>query len=88
MDALKKIFPTAFGVKGSDTSSMIKALVVHIIMFVVASVAIWLVGFLTGWVPLLGSLVGLILKLIGILVDVYAVAGIVIAILCYLNILK
>ena len=43
---------------------------------------------ITGWIPVVGGLVGIILKLIGALVDVYVLAGIVIQVLVYTKVIK
>lgn len=48
----------------------------------------WVVGFVTGWIPVVGALVGIVLRLIGIVVDVYAIAGIVLSVLNYCGMLK
>ena len=88
MDILKKFFPVAFGVKEKDSSTLIKSLVVHIIAFVIASVAIWAVGFITGWIPVVGTVVGWVLRLLGFIVDAYALIGIVVSVLNYCGVLK
>ena len=45
-------------------------------------------GLITGWIPVIGAIVGLVLKLAGALVDVYVVAGIVIQVLVYTKVIK
>ena len=47
-----------------------------------------LVGLLLGWIPLVGFLVGLILNILGTVVDVYAVAGVILTLLVYFKIIK
>ena len=88
MDMLKKFFPFAFAVKEKDSSSLIKSLVIHIIAFVVASVLMWVVGLITGWIPVVGTLVGIVWRLLGAIVDIYALAGIVLSVLNYCGMLK
>jgi hypothetical protein len=53
-----------------------------------AGVLIFLSGLVTGWIPVLGKLVGWVLGIVGALVDVYVVAGIVIQILVFAKIIK
>ena len=45
-------------------------------------------GLLTGWIPVVGPVLGIVLSAIGTLVEVYTVAGIVIKFLAYFNVLK
>ena len=43
---------------------------------VIGALVGWLVGTLLGWIPVIGFVVGLILKIAGTIVDVYAIGGI------------
>ena len=47
-----------------------------------------LAGLLTGWIPVLGAIIGVVLGLLGSRVSVYCVAGIVIRFLTYFNVIK
>ena len=60
----------------------------YIVIAIVASLLIWVAGFVAGWIPAVGALVGWILRIVGIVVDVYVVAGIVLTILVDLKIVK
>lgn len=86
MDALKKIFPYSFGAK--DTGAFVIKIIVYIVATIIGSVLLGLTGAITGWIPVVGTLVGIILGAIGTLIDVYCVAGIVILVLVYLKVLK
>jgi Kef-type K+ transport system membrane component KefB len=55
---------------------------------IIAGLIIGLAGLLTGWIPVVGPVLGIILSAIGTLVEVYTVAGIVIKFLAYFNVLK
>lgn len=86
MDMIKKYLPHAFA---ADTQErMIGALIIYAVVLVAGIVISWLIGTLLGWIPLIGIVVGLILKIAGIIIDVYAIAGIVLTLLTYFKVLK
>ncbi|MBR2482099.1 MAG: hypothetical protein IKB58_04515 [Oscillospiraceae bacterium] len=86
MDMIKKYLPHAFA---ADTQErMIGAVIIYVAILVVGLVVSWLIGTLLGWIPLIGIVVGLLLKIAGIIIDVYAVAGIVLTLLVYFKVLK
>lgn len=72
MDMLKKFFPYSFGAKD------VTALVIKILVYVAGG---YLLGFLIGWIPLVGGIVGAIVSL-------YSTVGWILAILDYLKVLK
>ena len=78
MDLLKKFFPYSF--RANDVSSLIITILVYIVADVICGFAI---GLLSG-IPLIGILIGLVGSLLGI----YFFAGIIIAVLNFLKILK
>lgn len=78
MDILKKVFPFSFGVK--DVASLIIKILVYIVVGVVIGFAL----FLLAHIPIVNLVVGLV----GALVEIYLLAGIVIAILDFCNVLK
>lgn len=80
MDTLKKIFPHAFKVKPEDVSS----LVISILIYAVLGIAGGLVITLLSHLPIISIICGAL----GSLVDLYAIAGIVIAILVYAKVIK
>lgn len=86
MDMLKKLFPRAFA--ATEQSKLINALIVYVVILVVGALVGWLVGTLLGWIPVIGFIVGLILKIAGTIVDVYAIGGIVLTLLVYFKVLK
>ena len=55
---------------------------------ILAGVVIGLANTLFGWVPFLGSLLALIFKAIGALVDLYVTAGIVVLVLVFCKVIK
>ncbi len=76
---LQKLWPTPFKIKKGSLGSFLFQLIVFLIVVAVFSV---LMGVLSG-VPI----VGIIFKIVGALMDAYAVVGIVLCILCFLGIL-
>lgn len=86
MDMLKKLFPRAFAATVQD--KLINALIVYIVIAVVGALVGWLIGTLLGWIPVIGFIVGLILKIAGTIVDVYAIGGVVLTLLVYFKVLK
>ena len=86
MDMIEKYLPHAFA---ADTKErMIGALIIYAVILVVGAIVSWLIGTLLGWIPLIGIVIGLLLKIAGIIIDVYAVAGIVLTLLVYFKVLK
>ena len=86
MDMLKKLFPNAFA--ASEKDNFVKALILYIVIAVIGAVVGWVVGTLLGWIPVVGLLVGLILKIAGTIVDVYAIAGVVLTLLVFFKVIK
>ena len=79
MEMLQKIFPLSF--KRTDSlGSLIIGILIYIVVGALAGFAIGLL-----WVV---PVVNLVIGLVGGLIDIYVVAGIVIQILVYMNILK
>ena len=86
MDSLKKLFPLSWSyTKG--VGNLIVGILLYVLVGIVAGALIWLAGFVTGWIPVLGMLVGWVLRVIGILVDVYVIAGIVLQILVFCKVI-
>ena len=87
METLKKLFPLSF--KRTDTAgNLIVGILLYIIVGVIAGAVITLATMLSGWIPVLGAILGWALGVIGSLIGVYTLAGIVIQILVFANVLK
>lgn len=86
MDMLKKFFPYSFGAK--DTNSLVVKIVVYVVAAVLAGVVLWLAGALTGWIPVLGGIIGTLLGIVGWVIEVYVVIGIVLLLLDYFKVIK
>lgn len=81
MNYLKMIFPFAFK-DTKTTNGLVVSLVLHIVLgAVVTIVGALLVGLFSG-IPVLGTILAFFFRLIYLLVDLYAVIGIFLALLC------
>lgn len=87
METLKKLFPLSF--KRTDTvGNLIVGILIYLVVGILAGVLIAVSGLVTGWIPMVGAIVGIALKLIGGLVDVYVLAGIIIQVLVFAKVIK
>ena len=77
MEKFAKFFPLSTQCTDSDT------LVKNVVIYIVAAVIIALVGALLGWVPV----VGLVLKIILWVCDLYFFIGLILCFLIYFNII-
>ena len=87
MDILKKLFPLSWKY-ANDVANVIVGAILYVVAGIIAGAVIWLAGAVTGWIPLLGALVGWVLGILGSLFEVYVIAGIVVLILVYLKVIK
>ena len=87
MDMLKKIFPLSFKEK-KDVAALVINLIIHLVVAIIGGAVITLAGMLTGWIPVLGALIGWVLGIIGTLVSAYCLIGGVLSVLDYLKVLK
>ena len=79
MDALKKLFPYSFK-KKKQLSDLIVNIIVYLLVGVVGAA---LVGFLGG-IPL----IGVVLKYVGGLIDLYVLVAIILSVLDYMKAFK
>ena len=86
MDMLKKLFPHAFA--STEQNKFVTALIIYIVVAVVGALVGWLVGTLLGWIPVVGFIIGLVLKIVGYLIDGYAVVGSGLTLLVYFKVIK
>jgi len=78
MDMLKKFFPFSFGAK--DVANLVIKIIIYLVVGTVLGIVI---GLLAG-IPVIGIVVSLVCSLI----DLYCLAGIIIAILDFCKVLK
>ena len=74
MDALKKLFPLSFN------SNLIVGIIVYLVVAIIGGIAL----FVAGLIPL----IGLVVRLVGALLDLYVIAGIIILILVRVGIIQ
>lgn len=79
---LKKLFPISY------EKSTLVSILVYLVTAVVASLLIAFAGAITGWIPVVGTLIGWALRIVGIVVDIYVVGGIVVSILLALKVIR
>lgn len=84
---LKKWFPLSFKYDKS-IGSLIVGIIVYLVIGLLAGLVIGLANLLLGWIPLIGAIVALLVRVLAALIDIYVVAGIVIQILSFLKIVK
>ena len=88
MDLLKKIWAFSFTVKKKDVTSLVVNLIIWIIAAAIAGLVLWLATAITGWIPVVGWLVGILVGIIGTVVEIYSLVGIVLSILNFCDVLK
>ena len=79
MDTLKKIFPFSFKEK-KDVEALIVNIIIQVVVGIIAGALIAILA----KIPIVGIIIGIV----GTLVDVYITAGFVLAILHYTKVLK
>ena len=84
---MNKYFPLSFK-WSKDLVSMIIGIIIYLVVGAVAGACIWLAGFIGGLIPVVGVILCWVLRIIGIIVDIYVLAGIVILVLAFLKIVK
>lgn len=78
MDTLKKLFPNAF--KATEVNNFIVALIIYAVIDVVCGVIIGLLAKL--------PIIGILFRLLGSVVGLYATGGIVLSILVFVKVIK
>lgn len=78
MDLLKKLFPLSF--KVSEAKDLVISIIVYAVIDVVCGVLIGLLAKI--------PLIGILFSLVGTLIGIYATAGIVLAILVFVKVIK
>ena len=87
MDQLKKYFPLSFK-KMDSVKELVIGILTYVCVGLIAGLVIWLGGAVTGWIPVVGTLVGWVLKIVGAVVDIYVTVGVVLQVLVYLKVVK
>ena len=87
MDTLKKIFPLSWKYT-NGAGNLVVGILIYIVIGILGGAVLSLSGLITGWIPVVGAIIGWALRVIGALVDVWVVAGIVIQILVFCKVIK
>ena len=88
MDLIKNIWFFSFKVEKKNATSLVVNLIVWVVAAVLAGLVLWLATALTGWIPLIGGLIGGIVGFVGGVIEIYSVIGIVLSVLKFLDIVK
>lgn len=86
MDILKKVFPYSFG--AAEVKDLVIKIIVYIVAAFLAGVVLSIAGLITGWIPIVGAIIGVLLSIIGGAVELYVLIGIVLLVLDYMKVLK
>lgn len=87
MDTLKKLFPLSFKRTGS-AGDLIVGILIYLVIGIIAGAVIWLAGLITGWIPVVGAIVGWVLRIAGGLIDLWVLVGIIVQILVFAKVIK
>ena len=87
MDGLKKLFPMSFKYT-ENGANLAKGIILYIFAGVLAALAITISTLITGWIPVLGGVIAWALGIVAGLVEIYVVAGIVIQVLVFTDVIK
>lgn len=79
---LKEWFPVSYR-RMRDITDLLVGIAIYVVLAVFAGAVIWLAGAVTGWIPLIGQVIGWALGIAGGLVELYVLAGILLLILYY-----
>lgn len=81
---LKNLFPLSYRREYSKYD-FLAYILVYVLVAVLAGAAIWLATALTGWIPLIGGLLGWALGIVGGLVEIYVICGIILLVLVHFS---
>ena len=87
MDKLiKKLFPISWKYQ-KDGKELAIGIIIYIVAFVIGGLLLAIAGLFTG-IPVLGVILGLVLRIVGALLDLYVVVGIIFSILIYVGVVN
>ncbi|MBE6651459.1 MAG: hypothetical protein E7613_09135 [Ruminococcaceae bacterium] len=88
MDIVKKVWAYSFKVEKGNASSLVVNLIVWVVAAFLAGLVLWLATAITGWIPVIGALVGIIVGLVGGIIELYSLIGIVLSVLVFVDVIK
>ena len=86
MDMLRKFFPFSFKEK-KDVAALIINVLLYIVAGIVIGFVLGLLGLL-GAIPVIGTILALVLRLVSSIVELYILVGIVLSFLDYFKVIK
>ena len=87
MELLKKLFTFSFKPQ-KDVAALVISVVIYVLAGIIGGAIIALASLLTGWIPLIGKLIGIVLGLCGGVIGLYCLVGIVVLLLVYFKVIK
>lgn len=87
MDILERLFPISWKYQ-KDVPNLIVGIVIYIVLAILAGALITLATFITGWIPVLGALIGWLLGIVSSLFGLYLLVGIILSILLYFKVIR
>ena len=87
METLKKLFPISFRYTNDGTCFAI-GLILYILAAIAVGAVITISTLIGGWIPLIGNIIGWILRVVSVLAGIYVLEGIVIQILIFSKAVK
>ena len=79
---LKKLFPLSYQL------DLVKSIIYYLVAAIVAGLLIWLSTALTGWIPVVGAIIGWVLGIVSTIIEIYVIAGIIVSILRKVDVIK
>ena len=79
---LKKLFPLSY------KQSLLVSIIVYIVIGIIMGAVIGLAGYITGWIPVAGRIIGWTLRILSILTEIYVIGGIIVSVLRALKVIK
>nr|MBQ4320296.1 hypothetical protein [Clostridia bacterium] len=86
MDMLKKFFPLSF--KEKTTANLVITIIIYVVLPTILGIVTGIIGAVVGLIPIIGAIVIALLGGVSSLIGIYCLAGIVIAVLNFLDVLK
>ena len=87
MSVLKNLFPLSWKYS-KDVGSLIVGIIIHLVAEVLIGALISLAGMLTGWIPVIGAIVGWALGIVSSVLGLYILIGIILLVLRFLKVIK
>ena len=83
---IKKLFPISWKYQKNGKELAI-GIIIYIVAFIIGGLLLGIAGLFTG-IPVLGVILGWVLRIVGALLDLYVVVGIIFSILIYVGVVN